>query len=365
VLAIDERALRIVWTVFLFGLLLAIVYFIRDTLLLFALAIFFAYMLSPVVTLIQRLVPKRKTLALVVVYVSLVGLLVLAGFEVIPKIASQATTLLTQLPKLVNGNQLSRIPLPAFLEPLREQVLSTVTQEAAALQSRVIPFIQEAGTKILSGLSALLPTILVPILAFFFLKDGESIRVALIGAVEDGRDRTALERTLDDIHLLLQNYIRALVLMAAASFVCWLLFLSVMRYPYELLLAGLAGVLEFIPVVGPATAGVVALLVCGITGSGGILWILIFWGSYRVFADYVLNPYLMSSGVEVHPLLVLFGVLAGESVAGIPGMFFSVPVIAILRVIYQNLRQAHTARKRNRIQSPADLTLKGPLEIQR
>jgi predicted PurR-regulated permease PerM len=53
----------------------------------------------------------------------------------------------------------------------------------------------------------------------------------------------------------------------------------------------------------------------------------------------------MSSGIELHPLLVLFGVLAGDSIAGIPGMFFSVPVIAILRVIYTNLRRAYIHRQ--------------------
>ena len=51
-LGIDERALRIVWTVFLFGLLLALIYFLRDTLVIFAVSIFFAYMLSPIVGLV-------------------------------------------------------------------------------------------------------------------------------------------------------------------------------------------------------------------------------------------------------------------------------------------------------------------------
>jgi predicted PurR-regulated permease PerM len=114
---------------------------------------------------------------------------------------------------------------------------------------------------------------------------------------------------------------------------------------YELLLAGTAGVLEFLPVVGPAAALVIILLVCGIAGTGGLLWILAFWALYRVFQDYVLNPYLMSSGVELHPLLVLFGVLAGEKIGGIPGMFFSVPVLAIARVVLTHLRAASAAKQ--------------------
>jgi predicted PurR-regulated permease PerM len=219
-----------------------------------------------------------------------------------------------------------------------------LNRQAADVGSRVVPFIQQAGSKILSGIGALLPLILIPILAFFFLKDGEQIRDALIGSVDSKRDRTLLEQILDDIHLLLRNYIRALVMMSVSSFIGWVLFLSIMRYPYELLLAGIAGLLEFIPVIGPSAAIILMLIVYGITGAGGLLWIVIFGLSYRFFADYVLSPYLMSSGVEIHPLLVLFGVLAGESVAGIPGMFFSVPVIAILRVLYLNLRSAYLRR---------------------
>ena len=154
-----------------------------------------------------------------------------------------------------------------------------------------------------------------------------------------------LEDILDDVHQLLSKYIRALILLSIASFIAWLAFLTLMHYHYELLLAGLAGVLEFIPVVGPLAAGAIILIVCAITGSGGLLWIVVFWACYRIFQDYVLNPYLMSAGVEVHPLLVLLGVLAGERIGGIPGMFFSVPVIAILKAVYTRMKREHARRR--------------------
>ena len=86
------------------------------------------------------------------------------------------------------------------------------------------------------------------------------------------------------------------------------------------------------------------LVVCAVTGFKHFLIIIIFWVVFRLLQDYLIAPYLMSSGVELHPLLVLFGVLAGEQIGGIPGMFFSVPVIAILRVIYNRTRDAHTRR---------------------
>ena len=344
-LGIDERALRVVWTIFLFALLLAVLYYIRDTILVFSAAIFFAYMLSPIVGLVERFLPERRTLALTIVYILLIGALTGIGFAVIPTIAEEATSLVTRLPSLLTGGNLMKFPLPQWLEPMRAQLIIALNKEATNLESSVVPFIQQTGTRILSGLGYLLPMILVPILAFFFLKDGRDIRTSLIGAVEAGQDRTTIELIIDDVHLVLKNYIRALVLLAIASFVAWAIFLSVLRYPYEALLAGLAGVCEFIPVFGPAAALAIMLIVFGVTGSGGLLWIILFWGCYRIFQDYILNPYLMSAGVELHALLVLFGVLAGERIAGVPGMFFSIPVIAILKVIYAHLRTSYTRKQ--------------------
>lgn len=143
---------------------------------------------------------------------------------------------------------------------------------------------------------------------------------------------------LDDIHTVLSKYIRALATLSIVSFSAWFIFLQILGTPYHLLLAGVAGILELIPVIGPSLAAVIVLAVAAFSGSGGLLWIVVFFVSFRVFQDYVVNPFLMSSGVEVHPLLVLFGILAGERIGGIPGMFFAVPVIAIVKVIYTRAR---------------------------
>src|SRR5437588_6016677 len=151
-LEIDDRALRAVWTVFLFGLLLAVLYFIRDTILLFALAIFFAYMLSPLLAVIERFMPRRRNLALALVYVVLIGALVAIGFQVIPAIGEQATSLATRLPSLITSAKSTSFPLPSWLEPSRSQMMSALSREAVRLESSVVPFVQQTGTRLLSGL---------------------------------------------------------------------------------------------------------------------------------------------------------------------------------------------------------------------
>src|SRR5881227_232219 len=103
-MGIDRRALRVAWTVFLFGLTLTVIWFIRSTIAVFAAAVFFAYILSPVVGLVERFIKRRRALALAIVYCVLVGLLVLIGFQLVPALAGQAISLSSRLPSLVRAD---------------------------------------------------------------------------------------------------------------------------------------------------------------------------------------------------------------------------------------------------------------------
>ncbi|HUA59563.1 MAG TPA: AI-2E family transporter, partial [Verrucomicrobiae bacterium] len=173
----------------------------------------------------------------------------------------------------------------------------------------------------------------------FFLKDGTAMRTHVVELVEDGPGRALLEDVIADIHLLLAHYMRALVLLSCSTFTAYSIAFAIMGVPYAILLAFLAGILEFIPMVGPLTAGVFSIAVA-LVGGAPALAVLIFVLAYRVFQDYILAPHLMGQGVELHPLLALFGVFAGAEVAGIPGTLLSIPVLAMARIIYIRIRKA-------------------------
>jgi predicted PurR-regulated permease PerM len=346
-LGIDQKAARITWTVFLVGLLILVVYLARGTIIIFTLALFFAYMLAPVVDLVYRLVPQRvsRNLALAFVYVLFIGVLVGIGFGIGSAVADEASALSKSLPNLIQNNDpLGSVPLPAWLEPARVRIVEAIRSQLADLDQQAIPIIKKTAEEVLAHADILLTLVLVPILSFFFLKDGMRIKETVVRWTTDGGNTLVLDEILSDIHALLGHYIRALVLLACSTFVFYTLFLVVTGGQYAVLLGGIAGLLEFIPVVGPLAGALITLLVEGFSGYNHVVMLLIFIGCFRLFQDYVLSPYVMGSGVEMHPLLVLFGVLAGQQIAGIPGMFFSVPVIATLRVIYVRLERAQQTR---------------------
>ena len=344
-LGIDPRAARAAWTVFLLALMVAVAYAIRETLVVFMAALLFAYMLTPLVGLMERFTPKQVSprLALAIVYLLLVGAIVALAITLGSQLVEEANSLAEKLPNLIsNRSWIDRIPLPSVLEPVRARIVQALQAELENGGKGILPYVGRLGTQILSGAKYVLYIVLIPILAFFFLKDGREMREAMVISLVDASRRPVVDNILEDINVLLGEYIRALVLLAVSSFTANSLFLGISGAPYAILLAGAAGLGEFLPVVGPAAAAIIILLVTGLSGYEHLLVYVIFWILYRIFQDYLLSPYLMGRGVKLNPLLVLFGVLAGEQIAGVIGMFFSVPVIATLRVIFVRLRRTRT-----------------------
>lgn len=337
-LGIDQRTLKVVWTFFLFALILILVYRLGEVLFIFALALIFAHLLSPVLDFIERLVPQRvpRVAVLGIMYVILVGALVMAAIPLASRVSREALALAHRLPAALEGDPLAKLPIPRWLESYRPQVTSFLQDRLKDLGQTLAPTLAAVGTHVVSGIGVLVTVVLIPILSFFFLKDGPAIRAAIVDGFE-GSQRKLVDDVFSDLHHLLVQYIRALVLQSMTTFAAYSVFFGVTGMQFPLLLGGFAAVLEFIPAVGPSVA-VVTVLVSGLfSGYGHFIILIIFICVYRLFLDYVLSPYLMSTGVALHPLLVLFGVLAGEQLAGIPGMFLSVPVMAALRLVILRL----------------------------
>jgi len=342
-LGIDRRAARYAWTIALTVLALCLLYLIRHTLFIFVLALLFAYLLSPLVNLLDRALYGNRTrgLALGLAYIIFVGVVALIGTQIGSRVVVQAVSLGEKLPGLLeNWQEAAQKPAPA--NSLRAQILERAKAEIAARSGDILALVPKAGLKALTAAGNLVYVVIVPILGFFFLKDGHVIRQRILDLVDEGPRRALVDDVLADIHLLLARYMRALVLLSLATFAAYTVGFSIMGEPYSVLLAALAGLLEFIPMIGPLAAGVVIVVVAAVSGAP-VLAILIFVLAYRLVQDYVLSPLLMKQGVELHPLLVLFGVFAGAELAGIAGAFLSVPVLALARVIYERIRKARMA----------------------
>jgi predicted PurR-regulated permease PerM len=337
-LGIDERVLRAVWTVFLFALAVAVIYAIRGALVTFTMAIFLALLLSPVVTFVDHFTSVRvpRGVSLAVVYIVLLGAVAAVLIAVASAVASDARTLSGKLPSGITGDPFGHVPLPAWLEPARDRIGGWLHDRLDEVGRNALSLAGQALQQLATGLGAIVSIVLVPILAFFFILEGKSLRDGIIHSFEK-RQQFLVHEILHDLHRLLSQYLRALIILAAITFLSYTGFLAITGSHSAVLLGGIAGILEFIPAVGPFIAVIVIVLVGLFTGYSQWILLAVFVGLYRLALDYMLQPALLSSGMRIHPLLVIFGVVAGGEIGGVVGVFFSVPVIAALRLIVERL----------------------------
>lgn len=340
-LGIDRRAASYTWTAALVLLLMSLVYLFRSTLFIFILALLFAYLLGPLVSLLDRLLPtsRTRTPALALAYIIFLAIVGFSGFEIGSRVVDQANNLAKRLPDMLAKWQQPSPTAAPGINSIKDQIIGKIREEIIRSSNDLIAELPKAGLKALSVASDVLYIIIIPILGFFFLKDGRMMRQHLLDMLANGPRRAMLQDLMADVNLMLASYIRALMLLAVAAFTAYAIFFSIMGVPYSVLLAALAGMLEFIPMIGPLAAGTIIFIVALLAGSHALA-VLIFLLAYRLFQDYILSPHLMGQGVELHPLAVLFGVFAGAEIAGIPGTFLSVPVLALIRVIYLRIRKA-------------------------
>jgi predicted PurR-regulated permease PerM len=179
--------------------------------------------------------------------------------------------------------------------------------------------------------------VLIPILSFFLLKDADSFRRSALAMLPRGRLRWRGDEFFEDINSTLAAYIRAqLTACVVIGAICSLGF-ALIGFPSPLVLGVLAGMLEFVPLVGPLSVAILLVLLALLqSGLGMALVVLLFLGVLRVVQDYVIYPRIIGHGIHLHPLAVILAILAGAEIAGVAGIFLAIPAIAILTVSYRH-----------------------------
>ncbi len=192
------------------------------------------------------------------------------------------------------------------------------------------------GRVLLESLGYLPWLILIPILAFFLLKDAGRFRQSALRVLPRGIWRWRGDEFFDEVNNTLAAYIRAQLLACLLiGTVCTLGF-SLIRVPYALLLGVVAGLLEFIPLVGPLVVAVLATLVASFYSAKQAIAVVAFLGILRIVHDYVVYPRLIGQGIHLHPLVVILAILSGAELGGVAGIFLAIPVVAVVSVSYRH-----------------------------
>lgn len=342
---VDKRTASVLLTILVFVAAGAFIYAARRVLVMFLLSIFFAYLLEPLVSRFERwtsLSRGSRGLAILEVYVVLCAAVALVFILLGLRITEQARSLTGALPGLfqkLSSGQIAQeigskrgwsygtqIRLQQFFASHRDFILSL----AGSIGARAAVFIQN-----------LIWIVFIPILAIFFLKDGRNFTERLLDMVERAPQKRFLTGITADLDEMLAHYIRMQLVLAGLSVAAYLGVLSLLGVPYGAAVGAGAGVLEFIPVVGPLVGAVAILGVAFVTNYHHVLIVAAFLGVWRLLQDYVTTPRLMGRKLELHPLAVIFAVLVGAEIGGVIGVYLSIPAAAALRIVWKRWQRVY------------------------
>lgn len=334
--------LRIVFILLLVAGALLIIIKLTGVILLLVLSIFFAYLVTPLVELLHR--PARvfgreitipRVMAIVLAYLIIIAAIVLFILLVVPRLGNQFPefaeqargywrTLGAKTQAISDYFRIHRMPEPV-VEAIQNVASSVGHYVSGVLQSVV-------------GWLAYIPwLILIPILSFFLLKDAESFRRSALQMLPRGRWRWRGDEFFQDVSSTLAAYTRAQLTACVFIGVICALGFTILDLPSALVLGLIAGMFEFVPLVGPLLVAVLAAVVAAIhAGPFSAFLVLLFLGVLRIVQDYFVYPRLIGQGIHLHPLAVILAILSGAELAGVAGIFLAIPVVAILTVSYRH-----------------------------
>jgi len=301
------------------------------------LAIAIIYLINPVVTRLQRR-GLARWMGSCLSYLVLAGVLTLAGFLVVPSIASQGRDLGARFPTIYDGLVadaeqfaanvgLTKVDLPSFEE------LQARIGEGDFISSR-LGKITDITLGVLEGLLLL---ILAPVVAFYVLLDLPKIKEKTMGLLPE-RHQAEVAHVARQLGTAVGGFLRGQLLVALIVGVMTSVGFWIVGLPFWLVIGMIAGFLNIIPFVGPWVGGALGVLTALATRDlQTALWALVVAVVVQQIDNHFISPTVLRATVRLHPALIVLGLVAGASIAGFWGVLLTVPVMASFKIIAGHL----------------------------
>jgi predicted PurR-regulated permease PerM len=323
----------------------AIIWFIlsaRHVIPLFIFSFLVAYLLKPVVGVLTRNAQNRRgfsrTGAILAVYGVLVLLLSGGGWFVTGKIVAEIHALSSNFPALrdqlithVHESEKSW-PFSSIPPAARISIDNTINNLDRTVGSALHAVAPEAVHEV----PGLLELLVVPIMAYYFLKDGSDFLRYPRNLLPE-HQRSRFDVLIGEIDQSLRGYLKGQITLSFVAAVVVFVVLFVFRVKYAYLVAIAAFFLELIPVVGPLVWAALAVLLTYIQHPGSAVFVLILVVLAHQFDMHILGPRILGGHLRLHPAVVIFALVTGNAIFGLLGALLAAPVAALLNIVVRYL----------------------------
>ena len=346
---LDTQKSLILWTIWMVALTAIILwcaYLVRDVLLLLYIAGLFAIGFSPIVRLIekQKLLPigtRRfpRWMAILVLYLFIIGALTGIGFMVVPPLVDQAKELWASRNEYFERAQNYLISKGL----LREHFTFW-----EALQGTPVGQGKEAAGTVfgafLGVLGGIFGIVTILILTFYLLVDAARLRDSFIKLFPPSR-RRRIDAAARDVTVKVSAWLGGQLFLGTVIGVTSAIGLWLLGIPYFYVLALISAVGEMIPVIGPILSAIPAIAVAATVSPQKVLFVIIFFIVQQQFENHILVPKVMERQVGVSAVTVIVALLIGGKLFGILGALLAVPTAAILQVVFNEITSTGDSRR--------------------
>jgi len=338
----------------LFVVFFLLFYLLASILTSFLFASLLAYLGDPVVDKLESYGTPR-TGAVVLVFLSILLFVVLMPFILIPLLQQQLVELFAKLPRYIDWIQLHVAPviseaLNIDIEILNGEQLKKVIgkhwREFGNIASPIYTAVSQSGMMMLAWLVNLA---LVPVVTFYLLRDWDKLVENVHGLIPSKLEPTVVEITKQS-DLVLGAFLRGQLTVMMALGTIYILGLWMLGLDLAFLIGLFAGVVSFVPylgfIVGILLAGIAAFMQFG--DFVHLIGVVAVFSVGQMIEGMVLTPLLVGDKIGLHPVAVIFAIMAGGQLFGFTGILLALPVAAVLMVL---LRYAHDYYKQTEMYS--------------
>ena len=319
-----------------------IIYLIRVAIIPLILAIAIAYLLTPIVILLQK--KMRRVFAVTITYIIFTGIIFTIFFFIIPIIIDQFRTFMDRFPaymenltKIINDFLQNSVLIKSAENLIGKEIIprdaSSITKYLISrINLEEIDIFRRATTVGMLVFNTVLYLIVGPLLGIYILNYTDKIKTTFIKIIPK-RFKNQTTIILERINKVAGRYVRGQILVSIIVGILCTIVLLVLKVDFAILLGSIAGLLNMIPLLGPIIGAIPAALTALFISPLKALLVILLFIAVQQIDNYIISPNIMKYQVGVHPGIIIFSLMAGGALFGIWGLLIAVPAVAILQEI--------------------------------
>lgn len=329
--------LRTAFFIFIGLVTLSFLYIERAILIPFILAAIFAYVFNPVVNFASDRIKLPRTLSIFIIYIVIITGIAVLGNIITRQVLHESKELSHFTSNITEVAKEQIDLLPSWLKPEVKDMISSLDLGKSKFlsPSSIISIFPRA-------LSGIVNVLIFLFSAFYFLKEGRKIFERFLHYVPS-EYRIEAEILMKKINNVFGGYLRGILLLMFVVFILTYISLTILGVRFALILAIFSGFAEIVPFIGPITAGAVSAFIVFLNGTsnfaltpiqGAVVTAVVYF-LIQQFQNYFVSPYVMGKMVGLHPVVILFSVIAGEHLLGPMGFVLAVPTAATIKILLE------------------------------